>query len=55
MPATTGPTIVANDTWALASELTARRPSGPARADNIVYSPAVPHAYSNDDPARRIT
>ena len=44
----------ANDVWALASELTAKRPFSPPSADNIVYSPALPHAAISDDAASRI-
>ncbi len=41
----------ANEAWALASELTANRPSAPANADSIVYSPALPQAAISDEAA----
>jgi hypothetical protein len=41
-PATAGPTIVASQTCAVASELAARRPSLPPTWASIVYCPALP-------------
>jgi hypothetical protein len=54
-PATAGPTIVASQTCALASEFAASRPSAPPISASIVYSPAVPQLASSDEPASSAT